>query len=102
MADDLESHFHARRRQLDALIGGVIEEAKQQLKGQVTLSLESPSARMYRLATIALFGEPYRTIDELLSQIDAITLEDVAGVGAEFLDPGRQTTVTLGPNQNYN
>ncbi len=75
-----------------------LAEAKQQLKGQVTLSLESTSARMYRLATIALFGEPYKTIDELLTQIDAITLGDVAGVGQEFLDPDRQTVVALGPN----
>lgn len=75
-----------------------LAEAKQQLKGQVTLSLESPSARMYRLATIALFGEPYRTIDELLTQVDAITLGDVAEVGQEFLDPDRQTVVALGPN----
>ena len=75
-----------------------LAEAQQQLKGQVTLSLESPSARMYRLATIALFGEPYRTIDEVLVQIDAITLDDVARVGQEFLDPDRQTIVSLGPN----
>jgi predicted Zn-dependent peptidase len=75
-----------------------LAEAQQQLKGQVTLSLESPSARMYRLATIALFGEPYRTIDEVLVQIDAISLDDVATVGQEFFDPDRQTIVTLGPN----
>ena len=74
-----------------------LAEAKQQLKGQVTLSLDSPSARMYRLATIALFGEPYRTIDELLTQIDAITQGEVANVGQEFLDPDRQTVVALGP-----
>jgi len=73
-------------------------EAQQQLKGQVTLSLESPAARMYRLATIALFGEPYRTIDELLVEIDAITLDEVASVGHEFFDPDRQTIVTLGPS----
>jgi predicted Zn-dependent peptidase len=75
-----------------------LAEAQQQLKGQVTLSLESPSARMYRLATIALFGEPYRTIDEVLLQIDAISLDDVAGVGQEFFDPDRQTILSLGPS----
>jgi predicted Zn-dependent peptidase len=75
-----------------------LAEAKQQLKGQITLSLESPSARMYRLATIALFGEPYRTIDALLEQIDAISPADVAGVGQEFFDPDRQTIVELGPS----
>jgi predicted Zn-dependent peptidase len=75
-----------------------LAEAKQQLKGQVTLSLESPTARMYRLATFELYGEAYRTIDGVLADIDAVTVEEVAGVAGEFFDPGRQTTVWLGPN----
>ena len=82
----------------DGLTPDRLAAAKQQLKGQVTLSLESPSARMYRLATIALFGEPYRTIDELLTLIDALALGEVARVGQEFFDPERQTTVAMGPN----
>jgi predicted Zn-dependent peptidase len=36
---------------------------RQQLKGQVTLSLESVSSRMYRAASVELYGEPYRTLD---------------------------------------
>jgi predicted Zn-dependent peptidase len=75
-----------------------LAESKQQLKGQVTLSLESPSARMYRLATVALFGEPYRTIDEVLAEIDRVNPDQVAQVGHEFMDPDRQTVVWLGPN----
>ncbi len=75
-----------------------LAEAKQQLKGQVTLSLESPVARMYRLATIALFGEPYKTIDKLLAQIDAISEEEVMTVSEEFFDPDRMTTAVLGPS----
>jgi predicted Zn-dependent peptidase len=75
-----------------------LPEAKQQLKGQVTLSLESPSARMYRLATVALFGEPYRTIDQVLAEIDRVHPDQVAQVGHEFLNPDRQTEVWLGPN----
>lgn len=75
-----------------------LAEAKQQLKGQVTLSLESPVARMYRLATIALFGEPYKTIDELLAQIDAISQDEVMTVSEEFFDPDRMTTALLGPS----
>jgi len=75
-----------------------LAEAKQQLKGQVTLSLESPSARMYRLATLALYDERYRTIDQVLTEIDRVSGEQVAQVGHEFLDPDRQTIVWLGPN----
>lgn len=82
----------------EGLSGSVLAEAKQQLKGQVTLSLESPTARMYRLATVELYGEPYRTIDQVLAGIDGIGAERVGAVAAEFLDPARQTTVWLGPN----
>jgi predicted Zn-dependent peptidase len=82
----------------DGLSSDRIAEAKQQLKGQVTLSLENPSARMYRLATVALYGEKYRTIDQVLAEIDNVSQEQLAQVGHEFLDPDRQTVVWLGPN----
>jgi predicted Zn-dependent peptidase len=82
----------------EGLSGSVLAEAKQQLKGQVTLSLESPTARMYRLATVELYGEPYRTIDQVMAGIDRIGAEQVGAVAAEFFDPARQTTVWLGPN----
>jgi predicted Zn-dependent peptidase len=75
-----------------------LAEAKQQLKGQVTLSLESPSARMYRLAGFPLHDIPYRTIDEALREIDGVSRDEVAAVASEFLDPDRQTTVWLGPH----
>jgi predicted Zn-dependent peptidase len=87
-----------RRLAADGLARPELADAKRQLKGQVTLSLESPLARMYRLATIELYGEPYRTIDQVLADIDAVRPETVAAVGAEFFDPARQTVVWLGPN----
>jgi predicted Zn-dependent peptidase len=70
---------------------------KQQLKGQVMLSLESPASRMSRLATLALHDEPYRPLDALLSEIDAVRASEVAAITAEFFDPDRQTVVRLGP-----
>lgn len=75
-----------------------LADAKQQLKGQVTLSLESPSARMYRLASGAMFDQEYRTIDQILARIDDVNVEQVADVSQEFLNPDRQTVVWLGPN----
>ncbi|MFQ5551183.1 MAG: M16 family metallopeptidase, partial [Gemmatimonadales bacterium] len=71
--------------------------AKQQLKGQITLGLESPSARMYRLAALALYGEPYRNLDRTLSEIDAVSAEQVHEVAREFFQADRQTVVSLGP-----
>ena len=74
-----------------------IAMGQQQLKGQITLSLESVSARMYRAAAVELYGEPYRSLDELLALVDAITPEQVLDVAREFFDPARMTVVSLGP-----
>ncbi len=74
---------------------------KSQLKGQVTLSLESVTARMYRCAGVELYGEPYRTLDEMLALIDGITGEQVAEVAREFFAPEKQTVVSLGPGDEF-
>ncbi len=70
---------------------------KNQLKGQLTLSLESVTSRMYRAAAVELYGDPDRTLDEVLAEIDAITQDEVRQVSAEFFDPARQTVLSLGP-----
>ena len=74
-----------------------ITAGKSQLKGQITLSLESPTSRMYRAAGTELYGEPYRTLDELLALIEAIDSETVAQLCKTYYVPGRQTLVSLGP-----
>ena len=74
-----------------------ITAGKSQLKGQITLSLESPTSRMYRAAGTELYGEPYRTLDELLTLIDAVDSETVAQLCKTYYVPGRQTLVSLGP-----
>jgi len=69
---------------------------KQQLKGQIMLSLESPMSRMHRLAGVELTRDRYRRLDEILAEIDAVTGEEVLAVASEFFDPARQTLVRLG------
>ena len=74
---------------------------KSQLKGQITLSLESVSARMYRCAGVELYGEPYRTLDEMLARVDAVTEAQIAEVARDFFGPDRQTVVSLGPGDEF-
>ena len=87
-----------QRMATEGLSAEQLAEAAQQLKGQVTLSLESPAARMHRLATLALHHEPHRTIDQVLAEIDQVRVEDVQSVAAEYLVPDRHTAVWLGPD----
>jgi predicted Zn-dependent peptidase len=76
-----------------------LAQGKQQLKGQILLALESSISRMNRLAGMVLHGEPYRRLDEIAALIDAVTLDDVRQVAAEFFAPERQTLARLGPEQ---
>ena len=85
----------------DVATNGLSEEelamAKSQLKGQVILGLESVTARMYRAAGVELYGEPYRTLDEMLAEIDAVQPEEIAAVARRDFAPGTQTVLSLGP-----
>jgi predicted Zn-dependent peptidase len=75
-----------------------LAEAKRQTMGQLVLGLESPTARMYRLAGAPLYGESYRSLDDVLATVERLTPDEVAAVAAEFFDPARQTVVWLGPH----
>ena len=85
--------------------GGIPDDeltaGKSQLKGQITLSLESVSSRMYRAAGVELYDEAYRPLDELLAIVDGITVETVREVCSEFFSPELQTIVSLGPRAAF-
>lgn len=76
-----------------------LEAAKSQYKGQVVLSQESVSSRMYRAAAVDLYGVPYRPVDEVLARIDAITAQEVLAACGEFFAPERQSILSLGPGE---
>jgi predicted Zn-dependent peptidase len=79
------------------LRGAALDDAKQQTLGQLMLSLESPTSRMYRLASTAVYSEPYRSLDDVLQTVEALTADEVSTMASEFFAPERQTMVSLGP-----
>lgn len=74
-----------------------VEHVKEQVKGQVILSLESTAARLYRLAAFALHGEPFLGLDQLLARVDGVTSEELAETASRFFHPERQLVLRLGP-----
>jgi len=83
----------------NGLLAEEIAQGKGQLKGQITLSLESPTARMYRAAGVDLYGEPYRSLDEMLALVDAIDPATIHELARDYFSPERQTVVSLGPEE---
>ena len=74
-----------------------MRDGKCQVKGPSTRSFGSVTSRMYRAAGVPLYHEPDRTLEEVLSLIDAITPETIAQLCAEFYPSSRQTVLSLGP-----
>ncbi len=79
-----------------------LADAKGQVKGQVVLSLESSGARLSRLAGTELYDEPFRSIEQVLADVDAVTQDDVAALAAAYFDPDRQVALRLGPDGSRN
>jgi predicted Zn-dependent peptidase len=80
--------------------GDELAAGKSQLKGQITLSLESVSSRMYRAAAVELYNEPYKPLDELLAEIDRIDADSVAAICRDFFAPEKHTVLSLGPTDS--
>ena len=81
----------------EGLTQSEVDTARRQMKGQIVLGLESPVSRMHRLANLELMHDRYRSIDDVLGEIDAVTAEQILAVSSEFLAPERQTILRLGP-----
>ena len=80
-----ETIFHTIRGTLES---GITEKelhnSKEQLKGNMMLSLESTSSRMSRNAKNELLLERHRSLDEIVKAIDAVTLDDVHRVARDI------------------
>lgn len=62
-----------------------LERGKGQMRGGLVLGLEDTSARMSRLAKGELVYDELPTVDELLTRIDRVTLDEVRVLAAELL-----------------
>ena len=74
-----------------------IDRAKNHLKGQLVLSMESPGSRMQSLGRAVLLELPVLTVDEVLQRIDAVTPDDVMAAVQRYYDPKKWSTACIGP-----
>ncbi|MFW6089463.1 MAG: insulinase family protein, partial [Gemmatimonadota bacterium] len=80
----------------EGLTSEELATTRKQLEGQVVLSLESPASRMYRLASLGLSGEPYRSLDRVMADIRAIGPEEAAAA-ADLYHPDGLAVLELSP-----
>src|SRR5690349_15260621 len=73
-----------------------VRRAKDQLKGSLMLSLESSTSRMSNLARQEMYFDHFSSLDELIDNIEKVTLEDVRALAQEFFQPAKIAVTVLG------
>ena len=77
-----------------------LERAKENVKARIILGMESSGARMNRLGGSTLFGLPLLEPEELMTRIDAVTLDDLAALADELWAPDRLSAAGIGPSED--
>lgn len=90
------------RSELDRLIADGLPEdelaaAKGHLKGSTALSLETSSSRMHRLGRSELTTNDVPSVDELVAEIEAITVEDAERVIQRVFADEPRVLAVVGP-----
>ncbi|HEY9854604.1 MAG TPA: pitrilysin family protein [Stenomitos sp.] len=90
--------------ELDKAKGGDITEdelqrTKDQLKGGMLLSLETPRNRMSRMARNELSFGRLITPEEILTEIDRVTVADLTRVARQIFDTKTLTATVVGPTR---
>ena len=78
-----------------------LQRAKDYLKGNLLLGLESTTSRMANIARQELYYGRCITLDQVATQIDAVTREDVVEVARELFKSDRIAVTVLGPRRGF-
>jgi predicted Zn-dependent peptidase len=73
-----------------------LDRARNQLKGNLVLGLESNSARMANLARQQMYFGRFYSVDDLVASIDAVTSEDVRQLATELFSGDHVALALLG------
>jgi predicted Zn-dependent peptidase len=73
-----------------------LTRAKDQLKGNILMGLESSNARMANLARQEMYFKDFVTVDEIIACIDAVEAPQVQAMAQRLFDPERISVTLLG------
>lgn len=79
-----------------------LSRAKEQLKGNIVLGLESSSSRMSNLARQQINFGRFATIDEITTQIDGVTSADIQRVAQSLFQQEKLALTLLGKLGSFN
>jgi predicted Zn-dependent peptidase len=85
-----------RRLKQEPMPEDELRRAKDQLLGNIILSMESTGARMSNLARQELYFDHFFGIGEVMQQVERVTAEQVTAMAQELFDPEKIALTMLG------
>jgi predicted Zn-dependent peptidase len=85
-----------RRLKEEPMPADELRRAKDQLLGNIILSMESSGARMSNLARQEMYFDHFFGMDEVMQQVEAVTEEQVMTMARELFDPEKIAVTMLG------
>jgi predicted Zn-dependent peptidase len=73
-----------------------LNRAKDQLKGNILMGLESSNARMANLARQEMYFHEFPTVDDIIARINEVSGADVQAMAQRLFDPKRIAVTLLG------
>jgi predicted Zn-dependent peptidase len=73
-----------------------LKRAKDQVKGNILMGLESSNSRMANLARQEMYFHNFFTVDEVIARIDEVTSDQVQAQAQLLFDPNRIAVTLLG------
>jgi predicted Zn-dependent peptidase len=94
MLDLVMAEFRALKETL--LTGEELHRAKEQVKGNILLGLESSGSRMSNLARQEMYFNHFFSVEEVLDRLDAVTAEQVQTMAQKLFISERIAVTLLG------
>jgi predicted Zn-dependent peptidase len=85
-----------RRMKTEPLPADELRRGKDQLKGNLLLSLESSMSRMSNLARQQMYFERFFGLEEILEKVESVTEEQVMAMAEKLFQPDRVAVTLLG------
>lgn len=80
----------------DRISEAELRRVKDQLKGNLMLSLESSSARMSNLARQEMYFDRFFDLDEIIHRVEAVTADDLVEMSNSLFHPEKIAVTVLG------
>jgi predicted Zn-dependent peptidase len=85
-----------RRLKQHSVAEDELKRAKDQLKGNIVLGLESSSSRMSNLARQQMYFNRFFSVDDVTAEIDRVTREDLQSLAQTLFQPESVALTLLG------